>query len=180
MLSGAGYRKPSGLFVHGHLTVDGQKMSKRRGTFIPAATYAKHLDPDYLRYYYASKLSSAIDDMDLNFADFVAKVNSDLVGKLVNIASRCAGFIERLNGGKLAERLPDDALFAEFAAASDRARGGLRAARVLARGAPDHGARGPRQPVHRRAQAVAAREERRTRRPKSSASARSGSTCSAR
>jgi methionyl-tRNA synthetase len=115
MLSGAGYRKPTALFVHGHLTVDGQKMSKRRGTFIPAATYAKHLDPDYLRYYYASKLSSTIDDMDLNFADFVAKVNSDLVGKLVNIASRCAGFIERLNGGKLADRLPDDALFAEFA-----------------------------------------------------------------
>ncbi len=115
MLSGAGYRKPSGLFVHGHLTVDGQKMSKSRGTFIPAATFAKHLDPDYLRYYYASKLSSAIDDMDLNFTDFVAKVNSDLVGKLVNIASRCAGFIERLNGGKLADRLPDDALFAEFA-----------------------------------------------------------------
>jgi len=118
MLSGAGYRKPSGLFVHGHLTIDGQKMSKRRGTFIPAATYAKHLDPDYLRYYYASKLSSAIDDMDLNFADFVAKVNSDLVGKLVNIASRCAGFIERLGGGKLADRLPDDALFAEFAASA--------------------------------------------------------------
>jgi methionyl-tRNA synthetase len=115
MLSGAGYRKPSGLFVHGHLTVDGQKMSKRRGTFIPAATYAKHLEPDYLRYYYASKLSSAIDDMDLNFADFVAKVNSDLVGKLVNIASRCAAFIERLNGGMLADRLPDEALFAEFA-----------------------------------------------------------------
>jgi methionyl-tRNA synthetase len=115
MLSGAGYRKPSGLFVHGHLMVDGQKMSKSRGTFIPAATYAKHLDPDYLRYYYASKLSSAIDDMDLSFTDFVAKVNSDLVGKLVNIASRCAGFIERLNGGKLADRLPDDALFAEFA-----------------------------------------------------------------
>ncbi len=115
MLSGAGYRKPSGLFVHGHLTVDGLKMSKSRGTFIPAATYAKHLDPDYLRYYYASKLSSAIDDMDLNFADFVAKVNSDLVGKLVNIASRCAGFVERLGGGRLAARLPDDALFAEFA-----------------------------------------------------------------
>ena len=115
MLSGAGYRRPSALFVHGHLTVDGQKMSKRRGTFIPAATYAKHLDPDYLRYYYATKLSSAIDDMDLNFADFIAKVNSDLVGKLVNIASRCAAFIERLNGGKLADRLPDDALFAEFA-----------------------------------------------------------------
>jgi len=118
MLSGAGYRKPSALFVHGHLTVDGEKMSKRRGTFIPAATFAKHLDPDYLRYYYASKLVARIEDMDLNFADFVAKVNSDLVGKLVNIASRCAGFVERLGGGKLADRLPDETLYAEFASAA--------------------------------------------------------------
>jgi len=118
MLSGAGYRKPSALFVHGHLMVDGEKMSKRRGTFIPAGIFAKHLDPDYLRYYYASKLSSRIEDIDLNFADFVAKVNSDLVGKLVNIASRCAGFIEKLGGGKLAERLPDDALYAEFSSAA--------------------------------------------------------------
>jgi len=118
MLSGAGYRKPSALFVHGHLTVDGEKMSKRRGTFIPAATFAKHLDPDYLRYYYASKLVARIEDMDLNFADFVAKVNSDLVGKLVNIASRCAGFVERLGGGKLADRLPDERLYAEFASAA--------------------------------------------------------------
>jgi methionyl-tRNA synthetase len=118
MLSGAGYRKPSALFVHGHLTVDGEKMSKRRGTFIPAAIFAKHLDPDYLRYYYASKLVARIEDMDLNFADFVAKVNSDLVGKLVNIASRCAGFVERLGGGKLADRLPDEPLYAEFASAA--------------------------------------------------------------
>ena len=119
MLSGAGYRKPSGLFVHGHLTVDGKKMSKRSGTFIPAATFAKHLDPDYLRYYYASKLSAAVDDLDLNLADFVAKVNSDLVGKLVNIASRCAGFVHRLGAGRLAAELPDPALYAEFAQAAD-------------------------------------------------------------
>jgi methionyl-tRNA synthetase len=119
MLSGARYRKPSGIFVHGHLTVDGQKMSKRRGTFIPAATFAKHLDPDYLRYYYAAKLGSGLDDIDLSFSDFVAKVNADLVGKLVNIASRCAGFITRLGAGKLADRLPDDRLYAEFAAAAD-------------------------------------------------------------
>ncbi|HUL80514.1 MAG TPA: methionine--tRNA ligase [Gammaproteobacteria bacterium] len=118
MLSGAGYRKPSALFVHGYLTVDGEKMSKRRGTFIPAATFAKHLDPDYLRYYYASKLVARIEDIDLSFADFVAKVNSDLVGKLVNIASRCAGFVEKLGAGKLADRLPDEALYAEFAAAA--------------------------------------------------------------
>ena len=116
VLEGAGYRKPSGIFVHGFLTVDGQKMSKRRGTFITAATFAKHLDPDYLRYYFASKLTPTIDDIDLNFADFVAKVNADLVGKLVNIASRCAGFVQRLNEGRLAEELPATALFAEFAA----------------------------------------------------------------
>jgi methionyl-tRNA synthetase len=119
MLSGAGYRKPSGLFVHGHLTVDGKKMSKRDGTFIPAAIFAKHLDPDYLRYYYASKLSAAVDDLDFNHADFIAKVNSDLVGKLVNIASRCAGFVHRLGGGRLAAALPEPKLYAEFAAAGD-------------------------------------------------------------
>jgi methionyl-tRNA synthetase len=118
MLSGAGYRKPTGVFVHGHLTVDGQKMSKRRRTFIPAATFAQHLDPDYLRYYYAAKLGSTMDDLDLNFADFLAKVNSDLVGKLVNIASRCAGFVHRQGGGRLADSLPDPALYAEFAAAA--------------------------------------------------------------
>jgi methionyl-tRNA synthetase len=119
MLSGAGYRKPSGLFVHGHVTVDGQKMSKRRDTFIPAGRFAAHLDPDYLRYYYASKLGSGMDDIDLSFADFTAKVNADLVGKLVNIASRCAGFVHKLGGGRLAAQLPDTSLFAEFAAAAD-------------------------------------------------------------
>jgi methionyl-tRNA synthetase len=118
MLSGARYRKPSGVFVHGHLTVNGEKMSKRRGTFIPAASFAAHLDPDYLRYYYASKLGSTMDDLDLSFADFTAKVNADLVGKLVNIASRCAGFVHKLGGGTLAAHLPDPALFAEFAAAA--------------------------------------------------------------
>jgi methionyl-tRNA synthetase len=119
MLSGAGYRTPTSVFVHGHVTVDGQKMSKRRRTFIPAATFAQHLDPDYLRYYYAAKLGPGMDDLDLNFTDFVAKVNSDLVGKLVNIASRCAGFVHKLGGGRLAATLPDPALHAEFAAAAD-------------------------------------------------------------
>jgi methionyl-tRNA synthetase len=119
MLSGAGYRKPSGLFVHGHVTVDGQKLSKRRGNFITAGDFAKKIDPDYLRYYYASKLGSTIDDLDLNLADFVSKVNSDLVGKLVNIASRCAGFVHKHGGGRLAERLPQPELYAEFAAAAD-------------------------------------------------------------
>jgi methionyl-tRNA synthetase len=119
MLSGARYRTPSRLFVHGHLTVDGQKVSKRRGNFITAGSFAQKLDPDYLRYYYAAKLSSTIDDFDLNLADFVAKVNADLVGKLVNIASRCAGFVHKFNGGRLADRLPEPALYAEFAAAAD-------------------------------------------------------------
>ena len=102
VLTGAGYRQPSGIFAHGHLTVDGQKMSKRRGTFIPAAIFARHLDPDYLRYYYAAKLGPGTDDIDLNLSDFVAKANADLVGKLVNIASRCAGFVHRFGGGRLA------------------------------------------------------------------------------
>jgi methionyl-tRNA synthetase len=119
VLGGAGYRRPSGVFVHGFLTVDGQKMSKSRGTFINAATFAKHLDPDYLRYYFASKLAPNVDDIDLNFTDFVAKVNSDLVGKVVNIASRCAGFLERLAAGRLAESLPRPELFAEFAAEAE-------------------------------------------------------------
>jgi methionyl-tRNA synthetase len=119
MLSGAGYRKPSGLFVHGHVTVDGQKISKRRGNSITAGDFANKIDPDYLRYYYAAKLGSTTDDLDLNLADFVAKVNSDLVGKLVNIASRCAGFVHKLGGGRLADRLPEPALYAEFAAAAD-------------------------------------------------------------
>jgi methionyl-tRNA synthetase len=119
MLSGARYRKPSGLFVHGHVTVDGQKLSKRRGNFITAADFAQNIDPDYLRYFYAAKLGSTIDDIDLNLADFVAKVNSDLVGKLVNIASRCAGFIHRLNDGRLAATLPEPGLYGEFAAAAD-------------------------------------------------------------
>jgi len=119
MLSGAGYRRPDGIFVHGHLTINGEKMSKSRGTNITMATFARHLEPDYLRYYYASKLSAGVDDFDLSFDDFVAKVNADLVGKLVNIASRCAGFVHKLNGGILAEQLPDTALFDEFRDASE-------------------------------------------------------------
>ena len=115
VLSGAGYRKPSGVFVHGFLTADGKKMSKRRGTFIMASTYAKHLDPDYLRYYFAAKLSASADDIDLNLNDFIARLNSDLVGKVVNIASRCAGFIQRQNGGLLGESLHDQALYQSFA-----------------------------------------------------------------
>ncbi|MDD5011181.1 MAG: methionine--tRNA ligase subunit beta, partial [Phycisphaerae bacterium] len=88
MLMGSGFKGANKLFVHGFLTVNGVKMSKSKGTFIKAETYAKHLDPEYLRYYYASKLTDGVDDLDLNLEDFVAKVNSDLVGKLANLASR--------------------------------------------------------------------------------------------
>ncbi len=101
MLKFSGYRTPTNLFVHGFLTVNGQKMSKSRGTFITAASYLQHLDPEYLRYYYAAKLNSSMEDIDLNFDDLVARVNSDLIGKYVNIASRTAGFISKRFAGKL-------------------------------------------------------------------------------
>ncbi|MDG9757957.1 methionine--tRNA ligase [Pseudomonas sediminis] len=118
MLEGAGYRKPTAVNVHGYLTVNGQKMSKSRGTFIKARTYLDHLNPEYLRYYYASKLSRGVDDLDLNFEDFVQKVNSDLVGKVVNIASRCAGFIHKGNAGLLVAANPEPELWDAFQAAA--------------------------------------------------------------
>ena len=101
MLSGANYRTPNAIFAHGFLTVDGKKMSKSRGTFIMAKSYLEHLNPEYLRYYFATKLNSGIDDLDLNLEDFAQRVNSDLVGKVVNIASRCAGFVVKKFDGKL-------------------------------------------------------------------------------
>jgi methionyl-tRNA synthetase len=107
-------RLPTSVFAHGFLTVNGKKMSKARGTFINARTYRKHLDPNYLRYYYAAKLGPGMDDIDLNLEDFAARVNSDLVGKLVNIASRCAGFISRNSAGRMADALDDQELFAGF------------------------------------------------------------------
>ncbi len=119
VLEGAGYRKPTGIFVHGFLTVNGQKMSKSRGTFVSAETYLKHLNPEYLRYYYACKLGAGLDDIDLNLDDFIHRTNSDLVGKFVNIASRCAGFITRSFGGQLADTLPDPTLLAEFTDAAE-------------------------------------------------------------
>ena len=116
MLKGAGYRQPTGLAVNGYLTVNGAKMSKSRGTFIKARTYLDAgLNPEYLRYYFAAKLSNGVDDLDLNLEDFVARINSDLVGKYVNIASRCAGFIERLFDGMLAPHL--DTYYADKARA---------------------------------------------------------------
>ena len=110
MLSSAGYRTPTAVFAHGFLTVDGTKMSKSRGTFVNARTYLKHLNPEYLRYFLAAKLSSGIDDLDLNLEDFAQRVNSDLVGKVVNIASRCAGFIGKGFDGMLSPELDNPQL----------------------------------------------------------------------
>lgn len=119
MLKGAGYRTPSAVFTHGFLTVDGHKMSKSRGTFIKARTYLEQLEPTYLRYYFASKLTAKVEDIDLNLEDFVLRINSDLVGKLVNIASRSAKFINKLFENKLSEKLSDQSLFDKFTAESE-------------------------------------------------------------
>lgn len=119
MLEGAGYRKPTGVNIHGFVTVNGAKMSKSKGTFIKARTYLDHLNPEYLRYYFASKLNDSVTDIDLNFEDFTQKVNSDLVGKVVNIASRCASFITKKFDSKLSDNILDPALLNEFSAASE-------------------------------------------------------------
>ena len=114
MLNGANFRLPTAIFAHGFLTVNGEKMSKSRGTFITARTYLNHLNPEYLRYYFAAKLSAGVDDIDLNFDDFSQRVNSDLVGKVVNIASRCSGFINKRFNNKLSLHCSELALFEEF------------------------------------------------------------------
>jgi methionyl-tRNA synthetase len=120
MLSGADFRTPSAIFAHGFLTVNGEKMSKSRGTFIKARTYLDHLNPEYLRYYFAAKLSAGVDDIDLNFEDFAQRVNSDLVGKVVNIASRCSGFIKKRFAGSLSTTCSESELFQEFVTANDQ------------------------------------------------------------
>jgi len=119
VLSGSGFRLPTSVFAHGFLTINGKKMSKARGTFINARTYLDHLNPSHLRYYYAAKLGPGMDDIDLSLDDFVARVNSDLVGKLVNIASRCAGFISKRFDGKLSAALDDPALYEKFTEQSE-------------------------------------------------------------
>ncbi|MGE9549621.1 methionine--tRNA ligase [Erwinia amylovora] len=118
MLEGSHFRKPTSLFVHGYVTVNGAKMSKSRGTFIKASTWLQHLDADSLRYYYAAKLSSRIDDIDLNLEDFVQRVNADIVNKVVNLASRNAGFINKRFDGKLSGELADPVLYKTFTDAS--------------------------------------------------------------
>ena len=119
VLDGANFRTPSKVHTHGFLTVDGTKMSKSRGTFILAKTYLEHLSPEYLRYYYAAKLNGSADDLDLNLEDFVARVNSDLVGKVINIASRTAGFLVKQFDGVLADIVHDAALMAQFHAQAE-------------------------------------------------------------
>ncbi len=119
MLSGAGFRTPSAIYVHGFLTVNGEKMSKSRGTFIKARTYLEHLNPEYLRYYFAAKLSAGVDDIDLNFDDFTQRVNSDLVGKVVNIASRCSGFIKKRFDNVLSENCAEPELYRQFVEANE-------------------------------------------------------------
>ena len=117
VLEAAGMRRPTAVHAHGFVTINGRKMSKSRGTFINVRRYLERFPPEYLRYYFAAKLGSGIDDLDLNLTEFATRLNADVVGKLVNIASRCAGFIARSSDGMLASVLPEPALFAEFAAA---------------------------------------------------------------
>lgn len=119
VLDGADFRRPTRVHTHGFVTVNGTKMSKSRGTFIMADTYLKFLDPEYLRYYYATKLNGSADDIDINLEDFVQRVNSDLVGKVINIASRCAGFLVKGFDGKLADTLHDPELWQQFTAKAD-------------------------------------------------------------
>ena len=122
MLEGAGYRLPTNVFVHGFLTVNGQKMSKSRGSFVKASTYLSHLEPAYLRYYFAAKLGPAIEDIDLSWEDFEARVNSDLVGKFVNIGSRCSSFIEKRFDGILSNKVDSPELLETFKLASENIR----------------------------------------------------------
>lgn len=116
LLHAAGYRTPSNIFAHSFLTVNKQKMSKSRGTFIPASRFAQYINPEYLRYYFAAKLSNKIEDIDLNLDDFIFRINSDLIGKLINIASRCSGFIHKKFNGILASSLEKISLYHEFTA----------------------------------------------------------------
>lgn len=119
MLSSANLRTPTAIYAHGFLTVNGTKMSKSRGTFIKASTYLEHLDAEYLRYYFAAKLSASVDDIDLNLEDFTQRVNSDVVGKVVNIASRCAGFLRKNFDNQLTESTAEPELVQAFFAAGE-------------------------------------------------------------
>lgn len=141
LLAASGYRTPTAVYTHGFLTVNGQKMSKSRGTFLEARTYLEHLHPEYLRYYFAAKLNGRVDDLDLNFDDFTNRVNADLVGKVVNIASRCAGFLNKRFANRLSDSLVDPALYADLVSARETivdafiARDYARAIRIIMEGA---------------------------------------------
>jgi methionyl-tRNA synthetase len=117
VLQAAGMRRPTSVHAHGFVTINGQKMSKSRGTFITTRRYLDSFAPEYLRYYFAAKLGSGVDDIDMNLEEFTTRLNSDIVGKLVNIASRCAGFISKNGDGTLAQALPDPDLYGAFVAA---------------------------------------------------------------
>jgi methionyl-tRNA synthetase len=119
VLQASAMRRPTAVHTHGFVTINGQKMSKSRGTFITARRYLQNFPAEYLRYYFAAKLGSGIDDMDMNLDEFTTRLNSEIVGKLVNIASRCAGFITKNSGGQLANRLADETLYGAFVAAGD-------------------------------------------------------------
>ena len=119
ILHGAQYRTPTAIYANGFLTIDGQKMSKSRGTFIKARTFLEHLQPEYLRYYFAAKLSDRIEDLDINFDDFTQRVNADLVGKFINIASRCAPFLTNLFDGKMSATCSKPELYDSFAFAGE-------------------------------------------------------------
>lgn len=114
MLEGSGFRKPNAVYCHGFLTIDGEKMSKSRGTFFNARTYLNHLDPEYLRYYFASRLTDKIEDIDLSFDDFQSRVNSDLIGKIINIGSRCAKFINEDFDNQLSESIYNESLIKSY------------------------------------------------------------------
>jgi methionyl-tRNA synthetase len=120
VLQGAGMRRPTAVHAHGFVTINGQKMSKSRGTFITARRYLESFSPEYLRYYFAAKLGPGIDDLDMNLEEFTARLNSDIVGKLVNIASRCAGFISKASNGRLSGSIADEELFAAFTAQAEQ------------------------------------------------------------
>ena len=157
-LHGGGFRTPTAVWCHGFLTVNGQKMSKRHGTFITADTYFQHLDPEYLRYYFAAKLDNGIDDLDLSLDDFKARVNADLVGKLVNIASRCASFIGKNFDSRLGDSLADATMFQRICRRRRRHRRRLRATAIRQGHAQHHGVGRPRQFVYKRCQAVGANQ----------------------
>ena len=149
VLDGAGFRTPTRIHTHGFITVNGAKMSKSRGTFISAATYLEHLDPEYLRYYYATKLNGTIDDSDINFDDFVQRVNSDLVGKVVNIASRCAGFIGKQFDGWLSTGNARRETHGTIRGGQGVDRHPLREQRHFKGRPHNHRTGRPRQPIHR-------------------------------